>query len=139
MGGSKPEANHTAFHIRIGFDLDRRLVRNNDGYPPYDIERILGGPSERLRITLAVAGFDESELDLQVAGNQLTIRGRQLEQANADYLFQGIAARQFQKVFLLAPGLEVVEARLSNGLLKIDLHQPDASRMVRKINISPSP
>ena len=135
MGGSKPEPNQTTIHVRIGFDPERRIVRSNDGYPPYDIERIYG-ESERLRITLAVAGFDESELDVQVAGSHLTIRGRQVDPPDADYLFRGIAARQFQKIFALAPGLEVLQARLSRGLLIIELHQPNGPETVRKINIS---
>lgn len=133
----------------LGFDAMEktleRLAKSNDGYPPYNIERIRAderpdgtGRPERLRITLAVAGFSEGELDVTTAGNQLVIRGQQVDQSERDYLYRGIAARQFQRVFLLADGMEVAKAELRNGLLFIDMIRPEPEPMVRKINISVS-
>jgi HSP20 family molecular chaperone IbpA len=131
--------------LLLGFDAMEktleRLAKANDGYPPYNIERILpdaAGNPERLRITLAVAGFSEAELEVMTEENQLVIRGRQVEQAERDYLYRGIAARQFQRVFVLADGMQVSGAGLKNGLLSIDLIRPEPARMVRKINISVS-
>ncbi|MFB9949945.1 Hsp20 family protein [Rhizobium puerariae] len=131
--------------LLLGFDAMEktleRLAKANDGYPPYNIERIRAdesGAPERLRITLAVAGFSEAELDVMTEENQLVIRGRQAEQSERDYLYRGIAARQFQRVFVLADGMQVSGALLRNGLLSIDLVRPEPERMVRKINISVS-
>jgi len=131
--------------LLLGFDAMEktleRLAKANDGYPPYNIERIpanASGTPERLRITVAVAGFSEDELDVTVEENQLVIRGRQLEQPERDYLYRGIAARQFQRVFVLADGMQVDGASLRNGLLAVDLIRPEPARMVRKINISVS-
>lgn len=129
--------------LLLGFDAMEktleRLAKANDGYPPYNIERLLAdaeGTPERLRITIAVAGFSESELDVTVEENQLIIRGRQVEQPERDYLYRGIAARQFQRMFVLAEGMQVAAASLRNGLLSVDLIRPEPARMVRKINIS---
>ena len=123
----------------VGFDMLaeslKRLSRSGDGYPPYNIER-LRGAGEALRITLAVAGFSEEELDVLTEGPRLVIRGRQAERPGADYLYRGIAARQFQRVFTLAEGLEVRGARLGNGLLSIDLTRRESVTVVQKINIS---
>ena len=115
-----------------------RLAKSADGYPPYNIERIRGqeGSGDRLRITLAVAGFSEDELDVSVEENQLVVRGRQNDDAEREYLHRGIAARQFQKAFVLADGMRVIGAELKNGLLSVDLDRPQAERLVRKINIS---
>ncbi len=131
--------------LLLGFDsMEKtleRLAKANDGYPPYNIERLRGeasGEPERLRITLAVAGFSEEELDVSLEENQLIIRGRQVEAAERDFLYRGIAARQFQRVFVLADGMQVSGARLRNGLLSVDLIRPEPERMVRKINISVS-
>ena len=126
-------------HAAAGLLLDGKLglARGGDGYPPYDIERLLSAP-ERIRVTLAVAGFSLDELEVQIAGSELTIRGRQVDRPGAEYLFRGIAARQFQRIFMLAPGMEVLSASLSHGLLRIDLHQPSSEQAVRKINISTS-
>ncbi|KGD86453.1 Hsp20 family protein [Rhizobium sp. YS-1r] len=131
--------------LLLGFDsMEKtleRLAKANDGYPPYNIERIqadASGAPERLRITVAVAGFSESELDVTIEENQLVIRGRQMEQGDRNYLYRGIAARQFQRVFVLADGMQVSGASLRNGLLSIDLVRPEPERMVRKINISVS-
>ena len=116
-----------------------RISKGNDGYPPYNIERIRGdessGEQERLRITLAVAGFSEDDLDVTTEENQLIIRGRQSESGERDYLHRGIAARQFQRMFVLADGMLVSKAELKNGLLSVDLIRPEPVRMVKKINI----
>lgn len=131
--------------LLLGFDsMEKtleRLAKANDGYPPYNIERMraeVSGEPERLRITLAVAGFSEEELDVSLEENQMIIRGRQVETEERDFLYRGIAARQFQRVFVLADGMQVSGARLRNGLLSVDLIRPEPERMVRKINISVS-
>jgi HSP20 family molecular chaperone IbpA len=126
----------------LGFDeIERaldRVAKAADGYPPYNIERIVreNGRPERLRITLAVAGFTRDELDITVEENQLAIRGRQHEEQTRQYLHRGIAARQFQRTFVLADGIEVLGADLKNGLLSIDLARPEAERVVKTIAIS---
>lgn len=99
--------------LLLGFDAMEktleRMAKANDGYPPYNIERLPGSDDvpERLRITIAVAGFSEDDLDVTTADNQLVIRGRQQEQEKRDFLYRGIAARQFQRVFVLADGMQV--------------------------------
>jgi HSP20 family molecular chaperone IbpA len=109
----------------------------NDGYPPYNIERLAKTEQEpeRLRITLAVAGFTQEQLDVSVEENQLIIRGRQIDDQERFYLHRGIAARQFQRSFLLVEGMQVLGADLSNGLLSVDLIRPEPDRVIRKINI----
>ena len=126
----------------LGFDeieqaLDRVSKGANDGYPPYNIERVprSGDEPERLRITLAVAGFTQDELDVMLEENQLVVRGRQVDDKSRQFLHRGIAARQFQRSFLLADGMEVIGADLANGLLSIDLTRPEPERIVRKIAI----
>lgn len=127
----------------LGFDeieraLDRVAKATNDGYPPYNIERISqnGGEDERLRITLAIAGFTQNELKVTTEENQLVIRGKQEDDHNREFLHRGIAARQFQRTFVLAEGIEILSADLKDGLLSIDLVRPQSVRTVRKINIS---
>lgn len=128
--------------LLLGFDsMEKtleRIAKSGDGYPPYNIERLHaedeGG--ERLRITLAVAGFAPEDLDVTTEENQLVIRGRQQDEGERDFLHRGIAARQFQRVFVLAEGMRVLGADLKNGLLSIDLDRPEPERLVRKINIS---
>jgi HSP20 family molecular chaperone IbpA len=128
--------------LLLGFDTMEktleRIAKGSDGYPPYNIERIrdASGSDDRLRITVAVAGFSEQELDVAIEENQLVIRGRQAETDAREYLHRGIAARQFQRVFVLADGMQVLSASLRNGLLSIDLVRPEPERMIRKINIS---
>jgi HSP20 family molecular chaperone IbpA len=126
----------------LGFDeVERALSRvakaASEGYPPYNIERLQrdGDEPERLRITLAVAGFTRDDLEITLEENQLVIRGRQADEKDRQFLHRGIAARQFQRAFLLADGLEVLGADLANGLLSIDLVRPEAERIVRKIDI----
>jgi HSP20 family molecular chaperone IbpA len=121
----------------LGFDhLERLLERTaksaSDGYPPYNIEEIGAG---RLRIVLAVAGFDRDELEITVENNQLVVGGRQTESADRTFLHRGIAARQFQRAFVLADGIEVTGAELENGLLSIELARPRTESVSRKIDI----
>ena len=127
----------------LGFDeieqaLDRVAKAASDGYPPYNIERLprTERDPERLRITLAVAGFTHDQLEITLEESQLVIRGRQGEDKTRQFLHRGIAARQFQRAFLLADGMEVLGADLSNGLLSIDLARPEPERIVRKIDIA---
>jgi HSP20 family molecular chaperone IbpA len=126
----------------IGFDqIERaldRVAKGADGYPPYNIERLAPDQDkpERLRITLAVAGFTLDQLEVTVEENELVIRGRQQEDKARQYLHRGIAARQFQRVFVLADGMEVQCADLKNGLLSIDLARPEPARIVRSIRIA---
>jgi HSP20 family molecular chaperone IbpA len=126
----------------LGFDeIERALERVTrapaDGYPPYNIERIAkaGNQAETLRITLAVAGFTRDQLEVTVEEGQLVIRGRQQDDKERLYLHRGIAARQFQRVFLLADGMQVFAADLTNGLLSVDLIRPEPEKAVKKIDI----
>jgi HSP20 family molecular chaperone IbpA len=126
----------------LGFDEIERLVDRVakggvDGYPPYNIERIPKGETsaETLRITLAVAGFTRDQLDITLEDNQLTIRGKQDDDKTREYLHRGIAARQFQRTFVLAEGIEVRNADLNNGLLAIDLVRHTPERLIRRIEI----
>ena len=126
----------------LGFDeIERvldRVTKAADGYPPYNIERIAreNGQPERLRITLAVAGFTRDQLDVTIEESQLVIRGRQQDDKQRYYLHRGIAARQFQRTFVLADGMEVLGADLKNGLLSIDLARPQPERIVKAISIT---
>lgn len=128
--------------LLLGFDAMEktieRLAKSGDSYPPYNIERVrtADGVAERLRITLAVAGFCEDDLEVTIEENQLVVRGRQREDGERDFIHRGIAARQFQRCFVLADGMRVNAAELRNGLLSIDLDRPQPDRLVRKINIS---
>lgn len=129
--------------LLLGFeDIERLIDRANkgssDGYPPYNVERIaaLNGEGETLRITLAVAGFTRDQLEITLADSQLTVRGRQQEEVSRHYLYRGIAARQFSRTFVLAEGIEVKSADLSDGLLAIDLKRLEPERQVRLIEIS---
>lgn len=124
----------------LGFeDLEQLLERltksGGDGYPPYNIERIQSDDGDRLRITLAVAGFTRDDLDVAVEENQLVIRGRQTDDGRRTYLHRGIAARQFSRVFVLVDGIEVVGADLRDGLLSVDLERPEPARIARRIDI----
>ena len=135
--------------LLLGFEEMERLIdrvgKGGDGYPPYNIERIPAGASvngeaeaeqaERLRITLAVAGFQRDQLEIVLEDNQLTIRGRQEDDKTRDYIHRGIAARQFTRTFVLADGIEVKSADLSNGLLSVDLVRREPDRLVRRIEI----
>jgi HSP20 family molecular chaperone IbpA len=123
--------------LLLGFDhferaLDRVSKISSDGYPPYNIEQL---SENALRITLAVAGFQMSDLSITVEDNQLVVRGKQTDDAQRVYLHRGIAARQFQRSFVLAEGIEVSGAWLDNGLLHIDLVRPEVESRVRTIEI----
>tara|TARA_R110001592_G_scaffold29350_9_gene106619 strand:+ start:38674 stop:39144 length:471 start_codon:yes stop_codon:yes gene_type:complete len=109
----------------LGFDdfektIDRMRKSSGDGYPPYNIEQI---GEHGLRISLAVAGFSMDDLDVETDHNQLTVRGKQKDDRDKIYLHRGIAARQFQRHFVLADGIEVCGADLDNGLLHINLQR----------------
>ncbi|MAA99351.1 MAG: heat-shock protein Hsp20 [Stappia sp.] len=128
--------------LLLGFeDLERMLDRvskgSNDGYPPYNIERLpkTEARGEIIRITLAVAGFTREQLDVSVEESQLVIRGRQEDDKSRQFLHRGIAARQFQRAFVLAEGIEILGAELKDGLLSIDLARPEPERVVRRISI----
>ncbi|PWR19468.1 Hsp20 family protein [Zavarzinia aquatilis] len=124
--------------LLLGFDhmervLDRVAKSATDGYPPYNIEQT---GSDSLRISLAVAGFAREDLSVTVEENQLIVRGRQAQDdGKRVYIHRGIAARQFQKAFVLAEGIEIVKAGLDNGLLHIDLRRPVPATVVRTIPI----
>ena len=125
----------------LGFDEIERILdrvsKGSDGYPPYNIERLPRDAQnpERLRITLAVAGFTRDQLDVSIEESQLVIRGRQQDDKARQFLHRGIAARQFQRTFVLADGMEVMGADLRNGLLSIDLVRPQPERIVKTIAI----
>ena len=127
--------------LLLGFDTMEktleRIAKSGDGYPPYNIERLRGDSgAERLRITLAVAGFASEDLEVMTEDNQLVIRGRQADDTEREYLHRGIAARQFQRVFVLADGMRITGCALKNGLLAVDLDRPEPERLIRKIDIS---
>lgn len=129
--------------LLLGFEEIERMIERagksaGGGYPPYNIERVAGNGSqpEALRITLAVAGFRRDDLDVTLEDKQLIVRGKaQDDEKGRDFLYRGIAARQFSKAFLLADGIEVRAADLQNGLLIIDLVRHEPERFVRKIEI----
>lgn len=133
----------TAFNspFLLGFDhfeqlLDRVAKSSNDGYPPYNIERIA---ENGLRISLAVAGFGCGDLQILAEDNQLIVRGRQIDGEERVYIHRGIAARQFQRSFVLAEGIEISGAFLDNGLLHIELVQPQPEVVSRIIDIVAGP
>lgn len=123
----------------LGFEqLDRLVERTsksgNEGYPPYNIEQTA---ASAYRITLAVAGFAEQDLAITVEENQLVIRGKQIDDgSDRTYLHRGIAARQFQRSFVLADGVEVAAATMENGLLHIDLERNQPETIVQTIKIT---
>ncbi len=123
----------------LGFDhleqmLERAAKTSSDGYPPYNIEQT---GAAGLRISLAVAGFTMDDLQITQEDNQLVIRGRQTEDTQGRvFIHRGIAARQFQRAFVLAEGIEVKGAWLDSGLLHIDLARPQPATKVRTIRIS---
>jgi HSP20 family molecular chaperone IbpA len=134
--------------LLLGFEEMERLIdrvgKGGDGYPPYNIERIsandtAGGaaaePVDRLRITLAVAGFRRDQLEIMLEDNQLIVRGRQEDDKARQFIHRGIAARQFSRSFVLAEGIEVKSADLRDGLLCIDLVRREPERLVRKVEI----
>ena len=124
----------------LGFDAYEeridRLSRSTDGYPPYNIERsVEADGSESFSISIAVAGFAQAELEITWEDNQLLVCGKQKDDANRQYLHRGIAARQFQRSFLLADGVEVKGAVLQHGMLVISVVRPKAEKVARRIDI----
>lgn len=123
----------------LGFDQLERLVERtaktgNDGYPPFNIEQ---SSENSFRITLAVAGFREGDLSITVEDRQLMIRGRQADDADEGrvFLHRGIAARAFQRSFVLADGVDVAGAAMENGLLHVDLRRAVPEKIVQTIRI----
>ena len=127
--------------LLLGFEhfertLDHVSKKSAEGYPPYNIEQL---DSDRLRITLAIAGFAEDDLSVEIVDNQLIIQGKRPDDgAERVYLHRGIATRQFQRAFVLADGLEVCRAEMDNGLLHIELLRPQPESRVRRVEIKSS-
>mgnify|MGYP003339809644 FL=1 len=129
--------------LLLGFEqferaLDRIGKSSADGYPPFNIEQVA---DNALRITLAVAGFRAGDLSVELEDRQLTVRGQQANETESGervFLHRGIAARQFQRSFVLADGMEVSGATLDNGLLHIDLVRPTATPRIQRIEIKNS-
>ncbi|MEQ1647271.1 MAG: Hsp20 family protein [Hyphomicrobiaceae bacterium] len=132
--------------LLLGFEEIERLIdrvgkAGSDGYPPYNIERLMAcgpynvGAHDILRITLAVAGFQREQLEITVEDKQLVVRGKQEDDKSREYLHRGIAARQFVRTFVLADGIEVKAADLAHGLLAVDLVRHEPERHVRVIPI----
>lgn len=124
----------------LGFDAFEervdRLSKAADGYPPYNIERTLDAEgAETLLISIAVAGFSPADLEVMTEDNQLLVRGRQKDDPARQYLHRGIAARQFQRSFLLADGMVVKDALLRNGMLSITVVRPRTEKVARRIDI----
>jgi len=124
----------------LGFDAVEeridRLAKSADGYPPYNIERRLeDDTAEVFTISIAVAGFSADDLDVLTEDNQLVVRGRQKDDETRQYLHRGIAARQFQRQFLLADGMQIKDALLRNGMLTITVVRPKAQKVARRIEI----
>lgn len=129
-----PFANHP---FLLGFEdverlVDRAAKSASDGYPPYNIEQSGDGS---YRITLAVAGFGDSDLSVTLEDGQLIVRGKKPDDSKRSHLHRGIAARQFQRSFVLADGMEVAGASLENGLLNIDLKRVEPQNVVRTVPI----
>ena len=120
----------------LGFDdledLLFRVSKGADSFPPYNVEQI---DEELLRMSLAVAGYSEEDLDVSQENNQLVIRGHQEQDPNRRFLHRGIAARNFIKSFILADGMKIESAHLDNGLLIIDLKRPKAEKIIRQIPV----
>jgi len=126
--------------LLLGFEEMERMIEkitkaSGDGYPPYNIEKITQNGGILLKITLAVAGFEDDNLEILVENNQLVITGKQKPDESREYLHRGIAARQFQKSFVLADGIEVKEAELKNGLLSVSLSRPEPKTSTRRVTI----
>lgn len=124
--------------LLLGFEdfervVDRISKSGTDGYPPYNVEQL---SEHQLRITIAVAGFGSDDLTVQIEDNQLVVRGKREQEPERVFLHQGIAARQFQRSYVLADGIEVSGATMDNGLLHIDLERPILQPKVRTIEIA---
>lgn len=128
--------------LMLGFEEIERLIDRagkmpGDGYPPYNIERVTrtDASGELLRITLAVAGFTRDQIEITLEDSQLIIKGRQQDDKPREFLHRGIAARQFQRNFVLADGIEVLSANLEHGLLSVDLVRREPERVTKRIEI----
>ncbi|MDB5623023.1 MAG: Hsp20 family protein [Devosia sp.] len=124
----------------LGFDsLEERvdrLAKAAEGYPPYNIERSLAPDgTERFLVSIAVAGFSPQELEVTAEDSQILVRGRQKDEGGREFLHRGIAARQFQRSFLLAEGMIVKDATLSHGMLVVTIERPQAPKIARRIDI----
>ncbi|GAA5104672.1 Hsp20 family protein [Bartonella jaculi] len=127
----------------LGFEtvekILQRIGKADEAYPAYNIERLhKNDEASHIRITLAVAGFKINDLSVSLDDNQLIIHGKQTDNQNHQYLYRGIAARQFQRIFVLAEGMHVTNAELKNGLLSINLHQPKPRKQIKQIPIKVS-
>ncbi len=124
----------------LGFEnlermMDQLAKAGSEGFPPYNIEQL---SDTQLRISLAVAGYDEKDLDVSVEDDRLVIRGRSAtEERERHFLYRGIAGRNFQKTFVLAHGMKVQSAFMDKGLLHIDLFRVEPVSTVTKIKITP--
>ncbi|KKC37883.1 heat-shock protein Hsp20 [Devosia epidermidihirudinis] len=113
-----------------------RLAKATDGYPPYNIERTVDAEgTERFLVSIAVAGFGVGELEVLAEDNQIVVRGRQKDETGREFLHRGIAARQFQRSFLLADGMIVKDATLGHGMLVVAIERPKTSKIARRIDI----
>lgn len=124
----------------LGFDSFEervdRLAKSADGYPPYNIERhVEADGTERFLVSIAVAGFSAQELDVTAEDNQIVVRGKQKNDSGRQFLHRGIAARQFQRAFLLADGMIVKDATLGHGMLVIEIERPKLAKTARRIDI----
>lgn len=127
----------------LGFEtvekILQRIGKADESYPAYNIERLnKNDDANHIRITLAVAGFKVNNLSIALDDNQLIIHGKQMDNQNHQYLYRGIASRQFQRTFVLAEGMHVTNAELKNGLLSINLHQPKSKKQIKQIPIKVS-
>lgn len=113
-----------------------RLAKSADGYPPFNIERsVAQDGTERFLVSIAVAGFGASELEVLAEDNQIVVRGKQKDEPTRQFLHRGIAARQFQRSFLLAEGMIVQDATLGHGMLVVSVERPNAPKIARRIEI----
>ena len=124
----------------VGFDSFEervdRLAKSADGYPPYNIERTIEPDgTERFLVSIAVAGFGSNELEVLAEDNQIVVRGKQKDEPGREFLHRGIAARQFQRSFLLADGMIVKDATLGHGMLVVALERPKTQKIARRIDI----
>lgn len=124
----------------LGFDSFEervdRLAKSADGYPPYNIERTIEPDgTERFLVSIAVAGFGSNELEVLAEDNQIVVRGKQKDEPGREFLHRGIAARQFQRSFLLADGMIVKDATLGHGMLVVALERPKTQKIARRIDI----
>ena len=124
----------------LGFDSFEervdRLTKSADGHPPYNNERSMAeDETERFLVSIAVAGFAASELEVLAEDNQILVRGKQKDEPGREFLHRGIAARQFQRSFLLAEGMIVKDATLGHGMLVVSIERPKTTKIARRIEI----